>query len=497
MPVSPPSSIERPIVGIWQVGGCSEFHPGSLFLEDGKVYLKIFLITDHGLQPGTPPEEQHPTLIALQQPKRPTVFGETRSAGRITLFNCARLRGEALALTRLEITLMVSEVWAGDAFIDAAAGYKAISFSAAGLHGVLSPARVDSKWLLRSRPKHKSDTHRLKTLTGADHAYLFYPGEEIAADITCSGMPYKIIFATSISHSSSSTDGISIRTTDFVRIETPGAALSELMAVASSIEQFLSVLCIAPFQGQDIQLQIGEMQRAKLLWSLRREAAPTDPKTLPHQILASIARHPQIAISALTSWFAAPDTRQLARWLIVDSLFDNTWSTANFLAAAQAWEIAGRDEDDGVDQDKSKKKKYADACDSARVALEAHLDEETAKRLYLLLKSSNRKSFADFVKEVLKKIPAAAAQALCQDVDQFVTTVVNVRNVLTHMEGKKNLSIQKASGLAVVLTYKLIVLFCIYDCVSLGLPLDNLDMMLANNYAAIAAGRPLPPLQAG
>jgi len=62
------------------------------------------------------------------------------------------------------------------------------------------------------------------------------------------------------------------------------------------------------------------------------------------------------------------------------------------------------------------------------------------------------------------------------------------------MEGKKSLSIETASYLSIFLAYKLIVLFCIYDCVMLGLPLDNLPMTLANNKTARAALRPLPKL---
>ena len=98
------------------------------------------------------------------------------------------------------------------------------------------------------------------------------------------------------------------------------------------------------------------------------------------------------------------------------------------------------------------------------------------------------------VRAIIREIPQPAVQALCQDVDGFVTAVVRVRNVLTHMEGRKGLPIEKASYLSFFLTYKLIVLFCIYDCVALGLPLDNLAMMLVNNDTARSALRPLPEL---
>jgi hypothetical protein len=239
------------------------------------------------------------------------------------------------------------------------------------------------------------------------------------------------------------------------------------------------------------QPRIGQFATAELICSIERELRSPALTRMPHQILASIGRRPELAAPALSSWFGAPNSRRLARWLIFDSLFEDTSATAKFLAVAQAWEILGRDEVNAAAYDK---KQYQTACKAAREALEKHLDASTAQRLYELARASNRKSFGDMVREVISKIPPPAVQALCPDVDGFVTTVVKVRNVLTHMEGKKSLPIETASYLSIFLTCKLIVLFCIYDCAVLGLPLDNLQMTLANNATARAALRPLPKL---
>lgn len=263
--------------------------------------------------------------------------------------------------------------------------------------------------------------------------------------------------------------------------------------MADQVEQFLSLLCVGPFRGERVEVATGLFREAELVWSLGREPRSEVLRRMPHQILASIGRHPELAAPALSSWFAAPSSRRLARWLIFDSLFNDTSATAKFLAVAQAWEILGRDEVNASAATHDKRQ-YQKVCKAAREALEKYLDASTAKRLYELARSSNRKSFGDMVREVVSKIPPSAVQALCPDVDGFVTTVVKVRNVLTHMEGKKSLSIETASYLSIFLAYKLIVLFCIYDCVMLGLPLDNLPMTLANNKTARAALRPLPKL---
>ena len=210
---------------------------------------------------------------------------------------------------------------------------------------------------------------------------------------------------------------------------------------------------------------------------------------MPHQILVGIGQHPGLAASALRAWFGASDARRLARWLIFDSLFEDTSSTARFLAVAQAWEIIGRENTDAAAYDKEQ---FGKACDAAQTALEGFLGAEAANRFSQLLRSSNRKAFSDLLRGVITKIPELAVQILCPDVDKFVAAVVKTRNVLTHMRGQKSFPIERASNVSFFLTYKLIVLFCIYESVILGLPLDNLQTMLGNNDMARAAAHMLP-----
>jgi len=95
----------------------------------------------------------------------------------------------------------------------------------------------------------------------------------------------------------------------------------------------------------------------------------------------------------------------------------------------------------------------------------------------------------------LKKLTGADEAFLVHQAKQPKADIVKggkTRNVLTHMQGSKKLPLETASYLSLFLTYKLIVLFCIHACVSAGLPLDNLGMMLGNNEMARTACRPLP-----
>jgi hypothetical protein len=490
------SPIEWPIIGTWKVKGHPETYEGVLFTESGEANLRIFLEIpgESQWQLGNRFED-HPRLAPFRQP-RLTVFGETNVAGKVTLLNCMLSGHQAThqfdpPIYRVEVMLRVSQAWAGERFVDHGALYGGMTFTAPGLHSVLSASRLISKWLIASTPDHESDTHDLKALTGADEAFLFFRGIEPSAEIANDGKPYKIVFSTSVRRVSSSTEGDVVETTDFISIDTTGATLSELMNVAYQVEQFLSLLCIGPFRGTRIEVAIDEIRKAELIWSYGRESRSDLLKMMPHQILASIGRCPELVAPALSSWFGASESRRLARWLIFDSLFKETSSTAKFLAVAQAWEILGRDKVDAAAYDK---KQYEKACEAARVAFEAQLGTVAGKRLYDLVRSSNRKSFGDMVRAIISDMPRLAVQTLCPDVDVFVAAVVRARNVLTHMDGNKKLPIEKASYLSLFLTYKLIVLFCIYDCVELGLPLDNHPMMLANNHMARAASRPLPNL---
>ena len=92
------------------------------------------------------------------------------------------------------------------------------------------------------------------------------------------------------------------------------------------------------------------------------------------------------------------------------------------------------------------------------------------------------------------KIPPLALKQICGNVEDFVTLVVRARNVLTHMQGTDKMPMEHAAYFSLLLTYKLIVLFCIHACVLMELPLNNLPIMLANNRMARWAGRALPTL---
>ena len=359
------------------------------------------------------------------------------------------------------------------------------------MHNVLTTLYVDHQFLAKSKPRQKSPTHQLKKLTGANQAFLVYQQAPPEAQIARNGKSYSVQLASSISQSSSSTEGVAITTSDFVIIQSEGAVLAELLNIAIEMEHFLCLLCIGPVRGERITVQLDSIGSAELLWQLGRSEDRTPFTIMPHEILVPLGAAPEIARQAIEKWFGASETLRLARWLIVEGLFTEESSTAKFLSVAQAWEILGRKESKVAPYDK---KKFREMCKEVDALIKAKLGDEPANRMVQLISSSNRESFADFIKNVIGKLPQLALDQICGDVSQFVTTTVRVRNVLTHMEGTKKMPIETASLHSFLLTYKLMVLFCIHACVLMGLPLNNLPMLLGNNRMARWASRALPTL---
>jgi ApeA N-terminal domain 1 len=343
---------------------------------------------------------------------------------------------------------------------------------------------------VESKPRHKSDTHKLKKLTGAQQAFLVYQRKQPKAQVAWHGKTYGVLFASSITQTGSSVEGTSIVTSDSVFIASKGGAtLAELLSVSFQVEQFIALLCMGPFQAERVSIQLDAIRQVERFWKLGMSADRTALKLMPHQTLVALGRYPDLTQKALHKWFSANSATQLARWLIFDALFTEVSSTSKFLSVAQAWEVPDREESKVAPYNK---KAFRSVCKNISKIVDDQLGKDAAERLVNLIRSSNRESFGDLVTNTAKKVPQLALDALCGDMTKFVSAVVDARNVLTHLQGKKKLSLEAASHLSLFLTYKLIALYCIHAATSIGLPADNLPMMLANNSMARTACRPLP-----
>lgn len=485
----------HPIMGTWSISGGAEGYPGFLALENGNLSLTLYLTVTVNTRSDLP-HQTDPRLIPFAPLNQPTLHGQTKAAGRVTLFNCVQFNKRSSmkpdrSEERIELTLRPVQAWFGDDFVDATKHYRELSFRAPGLHNILTTIRIDLQFLVKSKPRQKSPTHQLKKITGANQAFLVYQHQAPAADIVCGEKSYSVMIASSISQNSSSTEGISIETSDFITIQSAGTSVSELMSVAAELERFLCLLCIGPVRADRIVLKLDNVKNAQLLWQLGKPVERTAFTIMPHQILVPLGSIPQLAKQAIEKWFDANDATRLARWLIVEALFAEKSSTAEFLSVAQAWEALGREQSSVAPYNK---KKFRKMCKDVKEIIKAELGEDAAKHMLQLISSSNRESFADFIKNVTAKIPTLALNPICGNIEDFVTTVVRVRNVLTHVQGTDKMPMEKAGYLSLFLTYKLIALFCIHACVNMELPLDNLPMMLANNRMAHWALRPLPTL---
>jgi hypothetical protein len=478
----------HPIMGEWSVEGQSHEFPGFLYLDGNNLILTLYLSI-----PGRTPfdylEKTDPSLKLFAPPNQPTLLGRTKAAGHVTLFKCAQLSYQATSqldppLARIELSLRPTQVWTGATFVDTKQYYRSIRFAAPGLHNVLSTIHIDR--VLLGSDAAEGQAQELRKLTDAHEVYLVHCGAEPSADITKDGKRYKIRLFSSVSESHSSTEGITIQTVDEIVIDTEGATLAELMNVSFELEQFVALLCIGPFRRDRLTVRLDDYRCAELLWKLGRPASAEEFAIMPHQILVALGRSPDLTKRAIEQWFDGSEATRMARWLIFDALFNEVSSASKFLSVAQAWEVAGRERSKVAPFEKTS---FTNMCHEVEGVIHRHLGAESSMRLTQLLRSSNRESFGAFIENTLGSIPPLALNKICGDIPVFVSNVVRARNTLTHLQGSKKLSIEDASYLSFCLTYKLIVLFCIDTCISVGLPLDNLSGMLANNEMARTACR--------
>jgi hypothetical protein len=174
--MSEPFTIDRlkshPVMGTWFVRGSKEEYLGVLHFEDDNLRLTLYLTID-GNKPFEILVRADPRLMPFAPPNQPTLHGRTKTAGHVTLFNCAQLSYQSASqldppLARVELTLGPSQAWSGEGFVSAEESYQGLSFRALGLHNILSTIDVDHQFLAVSKSKRKSSTHKLKKLTGAD-----------------------------------------------------------------------------------------------------------------------------------------------------------------------------------------------------------------------------------------------------------------------------------------------------------------------------------------
>ena len=118
------ANLKSPILGTWKVDGCEETYPGVLMEHQGTAYLTLFLeISDPSQHYGNS-LEKHPRLLPFQPPHQPTLLGESKAAGKVTLFDCMLsateiVRQHVPLVAHVEIKLFVPQAWAGGKFVNA------------------------------------------------------------------------------------------------------------------------------------------------------------------------------------------------------------------------------------------------------------------------------------------------------------------------------------------------------------------------------------------
>jgi hypothetical protein len=186
-PITPEQLKSHPIIGAWSIAGTADEYLGFLHLADGNLTLTLYLTVSGGTFSNVV-QQTDPRLLPFAPPNQPTLHGETKAAGRVTLFNCVQLGSpSSIRLdapgARVEMILRPAQAWCGSGFIDAREHHKELRFRVPGLHNILTTIRVDHEFLVKSGPKQYSPTHELKEIAEATQAFLVYRHPPPVADI--------------------------------------------------------------------------------------------------------------------------------------------------------------------------------------------------------------------------------------------------------------------------------------------------------------------------
>lgn len=484
MTQTPSDLLRTPFSGRWQIAGAETDYPGTAWLEDGHLMLKLYAV-------GAAAQEYGPASMEgrLAPPARSTLVGHAVGTGAITLFDCVmtqrRRSSSPSGLRQAEITLTAHEAWLGDAVSRSGPDYVELGFEARGLHAALSTAEASHLDLEDeiSDPLRKA----IKQHSAATLAILLTIGARTETQVEFRGKTFRITLATTLNSSLSVVEGDVFATRNNVWITCQDrVSSSELLDVMTEVERLFSIFCMGSFQAENIYARRSDQSfPLRLLWRLGVSAPQEKTERMPHQLLVRLSDDPKAVETALVEWFAGTEQRRVARWLICESLAHGSLSAGTFLAVAQAWEIIGREIVRGPAIPRSK---FSEACDAAQAALAEGLGDEDAKRLADLIRTANKPSFRRLVEGCMNMVPAGAVRQLCGDAPKFVTDVVQVRNALTHMQDGK-ITLNEASTMAGDLTLKLITLYCLIEARAMKLPMNKLDSFLRNNqFARMAVG---------
>jgi hypothetical protein len=110
-------------MGTWSVAESSDEYSGFLYRDGDNLQLTLYLT----IAGNTPSDililkPSDPRLTAFAPPNQPTVLGQTKTAGHVTLFNCAQINYQSSnqlhpPQARVELTLQPAQAWIGSGFV--------------------------------------------------------------------------------------------------------------------------------------------------------------------------------------------------------------------------------------------------------------------------------------------------------------------------------------------------------------------------------------------
>jgi hypothetical protein len=244
-------------------------------------------------------------------------------------------------------------------------------------------------------------------------------------------------------------------------------------------EEFFSLFLLQSFRFKGFLVFRGD-NPSRLAWQDGRDE-PDFRLPMPHQALFKIADSRSLA-NALARWFDCTGDKSIAHWLFCRALSETSGGAARFVAIAQAFEVYGRTLKLSQPAPKEALKRALDGIKSCLAC--TGLPESYVERVMNMIRSSNKASFQDVMRELIRQATMGNLMVNDAEITTFCRRVSKLRNDLVHVNGADKASLSNAQLEASIVGRKLTFWSAVLATRNLGLRPADMGTMMRNNRFA-------------
>jgi hypothetical protein len=419
-------------------------------------------------------------IQATRSPLRSKICGYVSSYGTISLTDCfqynvSRNHVFETDITIYQIDLQPSQIWLGNdkEMVENRVFYAIARDSR--LSGYFASPGLETY-----RSWDESSKEAFEHLGNPDEIWTLKNPQNPSIELK--NTPFVLRISSGISHTTSSTEGSSLRSNINLTLESKRlTSIAEASDALFKLEQILSVFALEPFtfQVKEYRTNLEEEQpvpaSVALVWQLGEKRDLFKPP-MRHQILVNLSDYDTLQ-SVCDGWFDASRTMQLSRWLFVRALNETDDGLARFIAVAQAFEVLGRELDTTSKMPKAKLRR---AVELVREGLSSEFDGSFVERIVSLVQSSNKASFRD----VLYSMISEANPEPEHDLMPLCRTVSDTRNAVIHMTTNSKDALNEAFRRVNKLSLLISFWYAVVQAHQLNLSVPDMATFLFNNRNA-------------